>query len=171
MSGIGKDIMVKDLAERLGRAETTIVTDYRGLKVREMAELRQRLREVRIEYMVTKNTLAGLAAEESQLKGLKQFLVGPTAFAFGEGDPTTAAKLLTNFSREYPSLKIKGGVFKGEIIPGEQVNLWAMLPGRDELLAKVIVSMKSPLSGLVFSLKGIITNLIYTLEAIKKKKQ
>ena len=170
MSGIGKDIIVKDLTERLKRAETTIITDYRGLKVREMAELRKQLREAKVEYKVAKNTLACLAVKESQLRELEQFLVGPTAFAFGEGDPTIAAKLLTNFSREYPLLKIRGGTFEREILSSEQINLWATLPSRDELLAKVAAGMKNPLSNLVFNLKGIIANFIYTLEAIKKQK-
>ena len=170
MSGIGKDIIVRDLAERLRRAETTIITDYRGLKVGEMAELRKRLREAKIEYRVVKNTLACLAAKESQLEEIEQYLAGPTAFAFGEEGPTVAAKLLTNFSREYPFLQIRGGVFGKEILSSEQINLWATLPGRDELLAKVAAGVKSPLSNLVFSLKGIIANFVYTLEAIKKQK-
>ncbi|MCD5397996.1 50S ribosomal protein L10 [candidate division NPL-UPA2 bacterium] len=170
MSGIGKDIIVRDLMERLERAETTIITDYQGLKVKEMAQLRKQLREAKIEYKVAKNTLACLAAQESQLKELEQFLVGPTAFAFGEGDPTNTAKLLTNFSREYPLLKIRGGTFEKEILSSEQINLWATLPSRDELLAKVAAGMKNPLSNLVFGLKGIIAKFIYTLEAIKKQK-
>lgn len=170
MSGIGKDIIVRDLAEKFGRAEATIITDYRGLKVGEMAELRQRLREAKIEYRIAKNTLACLAAEESRVGGLRKFLVGPTALAFSEEDPAVPAKILTNFSREYPVLKIKGGAFGGEILSSEQINLWAVLPSRNELLAKIAAGMKSPLSNLVFSLKGIITKFIYTLEAIKKQK-
>ncbi len=170
MSGVGKDIIVRDLVEKFGRAETAIITDYRGLKVGEMAELRQRLREAKIEYRVAKNTLACLAAEESQIGELGQFLVGPTALAFGEEDPATPARILTNFSREYPLLKIRGGVFGGEVLSSEQINLWAVLPSRNELLAKVAAGLKSPLSNLVFSLKGIITKFIYTLEAIKKQK-
>lgn len=170
MSGIGKDIIVRDLAEKFGRAEAAIVTDYRGLKVEEIAKLRQQLREAKIEYQVAKNTLACLAVEESQIGGLRQFLVGPTALAFGKGDPTALAKILTDFSREYPLLKIKGGVFGGEILSSEQINLWATLPSRNELLAKVAAGLKSPLSNLVFSLKGIITKLIYALEAVKKQK-
>ncbi len=171
MSGIGKDIIVRDLTERLSKAETTIITDYRGLKVREMAELRKQLRAAGIEYKVVKNTLACLAAKESQLKGLEQFLVGPTAFAFGEGGPTIVAKLLTNFSREHPLLKIRAGAFEREIFSLEQINLWATLPSRDELLAKVAAGLKSPLSNLVFSLKGIATKFIYVLEAIKEQKE
>lgn len=170
MSGIGKDIIVRDLAERLRRAETTIITDYRGLKVGEMSELRKRLREAKIEYKVAKNTLACLAAKESQLKELEQWLVGPTAFAFGEGEPTIAARILSNFSREYPFLQIRGGVFGKDILSSEQINLWATLPGRDELLAKVAAGVKSPLSNLVFSLKGVVTKFIYTLEAIKNNR-
>ncbi len=171
MSGIGKDIVVRDLTERLKRAETTIVTDYRGLKVVEMAELRKRLREAGVEYKVAKNTLACFAAEESELEDMKQFLVGPTALAFGAGDPTVAAKILAGFAREYPPLKIRGGAFRKEILSSEKVNLWAVLPGREELLAKVAAGMKSPLSNLVFSLKGIMTKFIYTLEAIKAQKE
>lgn len=135
-----------------------------------MAELRKRLREAGIEYKVVKNTLACLAAKESQLKEIEQCLVGPTAFAFSEGDLTIAAKILTNFSREYPPLQIRGGAFGREILSSEQINLWATLPSRDELLAKVAAGVKSPLSNLVFSLKGIVTKFICTLEAIKKQK-
>ncbi len=170
MSGIGKNVIVKDLTERLQSAETTIVTDYRGLKVKEIADLRKRLREAGIEYRVAKNSLACIAAKESQLKEMEQFLVGPTALAFSEGHPTVVAKILTDFSREHSFLKIRGGAFEREILNSEQINLWATLPSREELLAQVAAGIKSPISNLVFSLKGIITNFIYTLEAIKKQK-
>jgi large subunit ribosomal protein L10 len=102
---------------------------------------------------------------------MDQFLPGPTAFAFSKEDPLASAKILTDFSREYPALNIKGGVFEKGTLDPEQVNLWATLPGREELLAKVAAGFKSPLSNLVFSLKGIITNFIYALEAIKEKKE
>jgi len=119
---------------------------------------------------VAKNTLARLAAKEGQVEEIEQFLIGPTSFAFGEGDPTVAAKLLTDFSREYSPLKIRGGAFRGESLSSEQINFWATLPGREELLAKVAAGVKGPLSNLVFSLKGIVTKFVYTLEAIKKQK-
>ncbi len=171
MSGIGKDIIVKDLAEKLQGMGSLIITDYRGLKVKEMAELRKRLREAGIEYAVAKNTLARLAGKESKIEGIDQFLLGPTAFAFSKEDPLASAKILTDFSREYPALNIKGGVFEKGTLDPEQVKLWATLPGREDLLAKVAAGFKSPLSNLVFSLKGIMTNFIYALEAIKEKKE
>ena len=91
-----------DLAEKLKGMGSLIITDYRGLKVKEMAELRKRLREAGIEYEVAKNTLARLAGKESRIEGMDRFLLGPTAFAFSREDPLASAKILTAFSREYP---------------------------------------------------------------------
>lgn len=167
----GKETIVRDLAETLRKAETAIITDYRGLKVEEISDLRRRLRQAGAEYLVVKNTLARLAAKESQLEKLDQFLVGPTAFALASGDPTILAKALTNFSERHQVLEIKGGIFGREVLNPDQVRLWATLPSRAELLAMVTANIKSPLSNLVNILRATIASLVYVLEAVKKGKE
>ncbi len=167
----GKETTVKDLAARLRKAETAIITNYRGLKVEEINGLRRRLREAGAEYLVVKNTLTRLAAKESQLEELDQFLQGPTAFALASGDPISLAKVLTNFSERHQALQIKGGIFGREVLNPDQVKLWATLPSRGELLTRVAVSIKSPLSNLANILRATIASLVYVLEAVKKGKE
>ena len=167
----GKETIVKDLAETLSRAETAIITNYRGLKVEEISDLRGRLRQAGAQYLVVKNTLARLATKEGQLEKLDQFLVGPTAFALASGDPTILAKALTNFSERHQVLEIKGGIFGREVLNADQVRLWATLPSRVELLNRVTAGIKSPLSNLANILRGTISKLVYVLEAVKKNKQ
>ncbi|MCK4326635.1 50S ribosomal protein L10 [bacterium] len=166
----GKETVVKDLAEILRTAETAIITDYRGLKVEEVSNLRMRLREAGAQYLVVKNTLSRLAAKESERENLNQFLVGPTALALASGDPTILARVLANFSERHQAMEIKGGFFGGEVLSRDQLRLWATLPSKEDLLAKVAANIKSPLSNLVNVLRGMITNLIYVLQAVKKDK-
>lgn len=165
-----KEQVVADLKDKLSRASSVVLTDYRGLNVAEMTELRRMLREAGVEYKVVKNTLTLIAARDTGLEGLEKYLTGPTALAFGVEDPVAPAKLLSKFAKNHKNLEIKGGVLQGRVIDLDGVKSLADLPPKEVLLAQVLAGMQAPISGIVNVLSGPVRNLLYALQAIKDKK-
>ena len=166
-----KVALVEELRDKLGRAQSVIVTDYRGLDVGEITELRRQLWEAGVEYRVAKNTLATIAAQDIDLPELAEYLRGPTAIAFGYDEPVSAAKIINEFARVHKELEIKGGILQGTVIGMEQIQALADLPSREELLAMVARAMQGPISGLANALQGTIRNLPYALEAVRQQKE
>jgi large subunit ribosomal protein L10 len=166
-----KAAVVDELKDKLSRAQAVVVTDYRGLDVQEITELRRQLREAGVEYKVAKNTLTTIAARESALSELEQFLSGPTAIAFGYDEPVSAAKIISDFARLHRDLEIKGGVLEGRVIGVEEVQALADLPPREELLAMVARAMQGPIAGMANALQGILRNLVYALDAVREQKE
>lgn len=162
---------VKELEDKLSRAEGAILTDYRGLDVKSIMELRRKLREAGIEYKVVKNTLALLAAKSVGIEGLEKILVGPVAIAFGYRDPAEAAKLVFDFAKAHAELGVKGGILNKKAIDDKGVKALASLPSREVLLGQVLSAMQGPLSGLVNVLSGTIRNLAYALDAVRRQKE
>jgi large subunit ribosomal protein L10 len=136
---------VAELTGQFRDATATLLTDYRGLTVAELKQLRQRLGAA-ASYTVAKNTLARIAATEAGFGGLDQLFTGPTALAFVSGDPVEAAKSLRDFGRDHPALVIKGGVFEGRTINADDVRRLADLESREVLLAKLAGAMQANLS-------------------------
>lgn len=166
-----KVAVVNELADKLQRGQSVVLTDYRGLNVKSMTELRAKLREVGVEYKVVKNTLTLRAAQQIELEGLDELLVGPTAIAIGYDDPVSAAKVLTEFAKSNNALEVKGGVLEGRVIGVDEINALADLPSREELLAQVLRGMQSPIAGFAAVLQGTINKLVYVLEAVRKEKE
>lgn len=166
-----KAVVVEELKDKLSRAQAVVLTDYRGLNVQEITELRRQLREAGVEYKVVKNTLATLAAKEVELDDLEQYLNGPTALAFGYDEPVSAAKIINEFARLHKELEIKGGVLEGNVIGLEAVLDLAALPPREELLAMVARAVQGPIAGLANALQGILRNLAYALDAVREQKE
>ena len=162
---------VGDLEKRLRTASVVILTDYRGLTVSEIGALRSRLREAALEYRVAKNTLLHLAAERAGISGLAPFLSGPTAVVFGDKDPGIPARLLQEFIRQYRKLEIKGGVVQGESVDAAAVQALATLPGRPELLARLVGVIQAPLQGLVGVLTGPPRTLVGALDALRAQRE
>ncbi|MBO0868222.1 MAG: 50S ribosomal protein L10 [Micromonosporaceae bacterium] len=136
---------VADLTERFRNSSATVLTEYRGLTVAQITDLRRTLgRQTR--YAVAKNTLAKRAAAEAGIDGIEALFTGPTALAFVAGDPVEAAKGLRDFARGNPALVIKGGVFEGRPISADEVTRLADLESRDVLLAKLAGAMKANMS-------------------------
>lgn len=171
MARAEKVAAVKELVDKLERGQGVVLTDYRGLNVKSMTELRTKLREVGVEYKVVKNTLALRAAQELDIQGLDDLLVGPTAIAFGYEDPVAPAKVLSEFAKSNDALELKGGVLEGRVIDVNEVKALADLPSREELLAQVLRGMQSPIAGLAAVLQGTLSKLVYALEAIRKEKE
>ena len=165
-----KEAVVKELTDKFSSAKSLVITDYLGLNVAEMTELRSKLREAGVEFKVVKNTLATIAANDVEMEEMTEFFSGPTAIAFGEEDAVSPAKVLVEFAKDHEVLEIKAGLLNGEIISKEKVESLAEIPSREELLAKAFASMKAPLSGMVNVLQGNIRGLVQVLNQIKEEK-
>ncbi|MGH8914376.1 MAG: 50S ribosomal protein L10 [Acidimicrobiia bacterium] len=136
---------VADIKESLEGSEAVFLTEYRGLSVKAVQELRANLRASGAEYRVVKMTLARLAAGDAGLSGLDEFLLGPTALAFAKSDPVATAKALKDFSRAHEVFVLKAGVLSGNILSPEEVSRLAEIESRDVLLAKIAGAAKAPL--------------------------
>jgi large subunit ribosomal protein L10 len=160
--------VVAEIGTLLEQSTGTILTDYRGLTVAEITELRRRLREQKAEYHVVKNTLFRRAIGDGA--GLDSYLQGPTAVAFALEDPVGPAKILLDFIREKRKAAVKGGYIDGRVFDLDQVTALSKLPPRPVLLSQVVGTIQSPISGLVYTLQGVISNFVYTLQAIADQK-
>ena len=137
-----KAASVAELAEQFTSSAAAVLTEYRGLTVKDLKALRRSLGETAT-YAVTKNTLTTIAAREAGIEGLEETLAGPTAIAFIRGDVATAAKGLRDFAKANPLLVIKGGIFEGNALSADEVNKYASLESREVLLAKAAGMMKA----------------------------
>lgn len=136
---------VAELTDHFRASAATVLTEYRGLTVKELTELRRSLGS-EAKYAVAKNTLAKRAATEAGIEGLDALFTGPTALAFVKGDVVEAAKGLRAFAKAHPVLVIKGGVFEGKALTADEVNKLADLESREVLLAKLAGAMKGNLT-------------------------
>lgn len=162
---------VAELKDLLSSSKGAVLVDYCGLTVAEDTELRSKMREAGVKYMVAKNTFIRIAAKEAGIEGLDAYLEHNTAVAFSAEDPVAPAKILNDFSKDHKALEIKAGILDGKVIALDEVKALAELPSREELLAKLVSSMQAPISGLVNVLQGTIRNFVYTLEAVRQKKE
>jgi large subunit ribosomal protein L10 len=161
-----KKEVVRELAQKLSGCDIAITTDYRGLSVAEMTELRRRLRQEGIEYRVIKNTLARFAAEQAGKEGLTSIIEGPTAIAFCHGDVAAPAKALVDYIRSSKSeLKIRGGLLDRRVLSAAEVTTLAHLPPKEELVAKLLSGMQGTLFALVSVLSANITSFLNLVNA------
>lgn len=161
-----KVAVVDEVRERLDGSTASVVTEYRGLSVAELAELRQALAAVGGDYKVFKNTLVRLAIAGSDHQALEDYLVGPTAIAFVRGDVSAVAKALRDFARTYPSLVIKGGLLDGNALTSAQLTVLADLPSREVLLSQVAGALSAPLGQMAGLLQALPRSLAYGLSAL-----
>lgn len=171
MARADKVAMVEELTDKLKRGQGVVVADYRGLNVKQMTELRAKLRAEGVELQVAKNTLVLRAAQNADVEGMETLLTGPTVLAYGYDDPVVAAKVMSEFARSNQALEIKGGLVEGKVIDADGVKSLSELPSREELLAQVLRGFQSPISGLANVLQGTIRKLVYALEAVRQKKE
>ena len=160
-----KSKAVDTLAEALNAATSLIVTNYRGLKVIELQELRKRLRPKGVEYHVVKNSLLTRAAAKTDRDGLTSLLAGPTAVAMTKGDEVELAKGLTDEARTLKALRILGGFIGGQSYTAEDIASLAKLPGRKVLQGEIVGSIQAPLGQLTGILAAPFQNLIHVLTA------
>ena len=164
-----KQAVVDSLREKLGTASAVYYTDFTGLNVKRMTDLRRRLRKVGVEYVVIKNSLALRAVNESGL--VSQALKGPTGIVVAV-DAVAGAKVLSDFAKENDQRPaLKGGLFDGQAIDNEQVKKLASMPSREQLLSELGASMQAPLGQFVGVLNSMLTNFVGVVEALKEQKE
>lgn len=161
---------VAELHEKLARAVSAVLADFRGLTVQEITDLRQQLRDASLELAVVKNTLARLAVQETPFERLSPYLNGPTSITLSYRDTVAPAKILSAYVKKQPKLAVRAGLFEGEIVPAEKIAEIADLPPRDVILAQALAAMQGPLAGLVWTLQGVLSTFMGTLQAIHDKK-
>jgi large subunit ribosomal protein L10 len=164
-----KATAVAELSDQFRGAAATLLTEYRGLTVAQLKELRRSLgRETT--YAVTKNTLAKRAAVDAGINGLDDLFTGPTALAFVSGDPVEAAKSLRDFAKAHPLLVIKGGVFEGRTVNADDVKKLADLESREVLLAKLAGAMKASMSKAAATFQAPLTQAARLAQALADKR-
>jgi large subunit ribosomal protein L10 len=162
--------VVEEVQRRLHDADGAILTEYRGLKVKDLATLRRSLRTSGGEYKIYKNTLVRLAAQGSGLADLESLLVGPTAIAFVDGDPAAVAKALRDYARTNPLLVLKGSVLGSKILTAEETAALAELPSREVLLARFAGLLAAPMQQLAGLMQALPRNFAYGLAALRDKR-
>jgi len=161
---------VELLKDKLKSAKVAVLTDYRGLTVKQQQDLRSRLRGQDVEYRVVKNTLARRAAVEAGHEDFQDLLKGPVAIAFGYGELSAPARLLGEFSRQARlRLDIVGGLVEGRVMDGDQVRQTADLPPREVAIAQLLGTLQSPIAQLVGTIQAPVQQLVGLLEAYKNK--
>jgi len=161
---------IESLKGELARSTTLIVSEYRGLKVDEIAEIRRALRKSDVSYRVVKNRLMRIAATDSTGEALSPLLVGPTAIAFSSGDESVAAKAVIDAIRPYKVVRITGAVLGDRAIGADQVTTLASLPSRPILQAKLAGAMQAPIATLAGLLGANLRNLGYALAQVRDQK-
>ena len=157
---------VQEVKSKVDGTSTAVVTEYRGLTVAEISTLRKQLRTLGADYKVFKNTLVLRAITGTTFEPIGQFLQGPTAIAFVEGDVSAVAKALRDFAKESPKLVVKGGVVDGKVLSFKELTALADLPSRDVLLAQLAGLLASPLRTMAGLLKAVPQNFAYGLSAL-----
>lgn len=150
-----KQAVVEEIRAKLEKAQSAVVIDYMGLKVAEADAMRKRLRDANVDYTVYKNTLMSRAIQGTRFEKLEEVLQGPSAFAFGYEDAVAPARVLNDIIREYKKMAFKGGVVEGHFFNEEGIREVATLPTREQLIAKFMGSIQSPVSKLVRTFQAI----------------
>jgi large subunit ribosomal protein L10 len=164
-----KEQLVTELRDKLTNAQSLYYTDFTGLNVKRMTELRRRLKRAGIDYVVIKNTLALRAVNESGLVGTK--LKGPTGLVVGK-DPVAAARVLADFAKEFEDKPaMKGGMLQGKAIDNAQLKRMASLPSREQMLADLAASMQSPMAAFLGALSGPLYMFAGALDALKTQRE
>lgn len=162
--------VVSELQEKFAKAKGVVFTDYRGLNVEEITELRNSLRSAECEYKVVKNTLARRAAEGTSVDVAKDILSGPLGVAIGYDDPVLLVKKVLAYNKTNEKLEIRGGVVEGSLCNVEQMKAISILPPREVQLAMLAGVMNAPATKFAGLLSATVTRFAYALEALKNKK-
>ena len=166
-----KQQITEDLHDRFARSAIIVVTDYNGLDVASINDLRRKLREADIEYQVVKNTLLVRAAEDTEAALIKDYFKGPSAVAISYEDPVAPAKVLTQFAKDNNKLEIKVGVLNGKVLDAQAIKALATLPSREVLLAQLLSTLNAVPTSFVRVLAEVPRSLLNVLTAIKDQKE
>jgi large subunit ribosomal protein L10 len=161
---------VKELSDSFSRAKAVYFTEYHGLNVGDLTKLRSEFFKADVEYKVAKNTLIKLAAEENKISGLEELLKGSTALAIAYDEPVSPAKVIKNFTKENELPSVKGILFEGQFLPGEEFKKLANLPSKEESLSILVTMLNSPMQKLASTLNAPLQSLAGVLNNLKEKK-
>lgn len=162
---------VKEIQKWVQDANLVVVTDYRGLNVAEMNELRGKLKTVGAEYKVLKNTLTRFALQKNGLEELLPYTEGPNAMLFSSNEPVEPAKILFDFAKTHKNLEVKAGLLEGKVIGVDQVKALSTLPSKEVLVAQVLGGLQAPLYGFAYVLKANLSGLVRALDAVREQKE
>ena len=166
-----KQQITEDLHDRFARSAIIVLTDYKGLDVTTINDLRRKLRESNIEYQVVKNTLLVRAAENTDIALIKDHFKGPSAVAISYDDPVAPAKILTQFAKDNKKLEIKVGVLNGKVLDVQAIKALATLPSREVMLAHVLSTLNAVPTSFVRVMAEIPRSLLNVLTAIQDQKE
>ena len=166
-----KKEQVAQISEKIGKAQSIVIVDYKGLTVAEDTELRRSFRAAGVEYKVIKNALFARALAENNIEGLDEHLKLSSAFAFSYDDPVAGAKVIDEFAKKNDKLKVKAGIVDGQAVDAAGVKALAALPSKEVLIATVLGTLNAPITGFVRVLNGTLTSLLYALNAVKDQKE
>lgn len=161
---------VEEFRQKIDSASVLVLTDYRGISVKEITTLRKKLRKQEAEYKVVKNTLCERAVEAAGFPKLKDYLQGPVALLLGYKEPVAPLKTLVDFLGEAGKGEIKAGIIEKSFMEAKEISEIAKLPSKEVLLSQVVSGLRAPIYGLVNVLRGTILKLVYVLNAIQQKK-
>ncbi len=162
--------LLAELKDKLSRAKAVYFTDYLGLDVSSITDLLSQFFNADVEYTVAKNTLLKIAAKENNIEGLDEFLNGTTAIAISYDDPSSPAKVIMAFSKEHNKPNVKGILFEGNVLSGDEFQRIANLPSKPELLSQLVSMFQSPLTKLVGTLSAPMMNTVNVLNNLKEQK-
>jgi large subunit ribosomal protein L10 len=162
---------LEQLKRRLGNARTAVLTEYRGLTVRQLGDLRRRLRDASATCQVVKNRIAKLAVADSPFRGLRDQLTGPTAIVLSAADPVAVAKALQTFARTNQRLLVKAGYVEGAVLPADALRALADLPSREALRSHLVAAVQGPMAQLCSGLTAPLRDLTYIMEERSKRSE
>ena len=166
-----KQKITEDLHQRFSKSAIVVVTDYKGLDVSAMNELRRKLRAEDIEFQVAKNTLLMRAAKDTEVALIQDYFKGPSAVAFSYKDPVAPAKILTQFAKDNQKLEIKGGVLNDKVLDADAIKALAKLPSREVLLGQLLSALNEVPTSFVRTIAEIPRSLLNVLTAIRDQKE
>lgn len=163
--------IVANIQEKFERAKGIYFTDYLGLNVDDINELRRHFRDKDVEFTVVKNTLARLSAEKAGIEGLDEVFKGPTAIAFGYDDPISPARILSNFKESHDLPELKVFIIEDRVMDKTSFAKIAQLPSREELFARLLAGLSSPMTNVVSTIRGPFMKLVNALDKVSEAKQ
>jgi len=166
-----KQKITEDLHERFSKSAIVVVTDYKGLDVSSMNDLRRKLREEDIEFQVAKNTLLVRAAKDTEVALIEDYFKGPSAVALSYTDPVAPAKILAQFAKDNQKLEIKGGVLKNKVLDVDAIKALAKLPSREVLLGQLLSVLNEVPTSFVRTIAEIPRSLLNVLTAIRDQEE
>ena len=165
-----KQEKIEAIKEKVSKAKVAVVTEYRGMSVEEITNLRRELQKENADYMVTKNTLAKLAVKGTEFEVLDEVFKGPVAIAFGFEDQAAPAKVLVKFIKEKKKGEIIAAAIEGQLLNAEEAKALATIPSREELYAKMLGCINSPATGIAGAVNAVMSSLVRAVDAVAKQK-